>query len=94
MSVRYLDDTDYACDSAAGFFEKLTSSDEHQEAPAFLSDHPSSESRVADIKKEAAKVGCKTTLGDQTKWQSFQDSLPPVTLDEPTDQAAEVVVTE
>lgn len=94
MSVRYLDDTDYACDAAAGFFEKLTSSDEHQEPPAFLSDHPSSESRVEDIRKEAAKVGCKTTLGDQTKWQSFQASLPPVTQDEPNDVAAEVAVTE
>lgn len=77
-SVRYLDGTDYACDATAGFFEKLTAAGDHSEPPAFLSDHPSSESRVQDIHIEAEKLGCSTKLGDQSKWRAFQTSLPPV----------------
>lgn len=94
LSVHYLDNTDYACDSAAGFFEKLTAGDGHEEPPAFLSDHPSSESRVQDIRKEAAKLGCKTSLGDQSRWHSFQASLPPVVEETPDEEMTEAVVVE
>lgn len=77
-SVRYLNGTDYACDATAGFFEKLTAGSDHSEPPAFLSDHPSSESRVQDIHTEAERLGCSTGLADQSKWRNFQASLPPV----------------
>lgn len=77
-SVRYLKGSGYACDATAGFFEKLTAAGDHSEPPAFLSDHPSSESRVRDIHAEAERLGCSTELGDQSKWRRFQASLPPV----------------
>jgi predicted Zn-dependent protease len=90
-SVRYLSSTDYACDATAGFFEKLTANNEGGEGPAFLSDHPASDSRIRDIKEEAAKLGCSTELGDQSNWRSLQASLPPYEPppEEPTEEPAE-----
>ncbi|MFW2405939.1 MAG: M48 family metalloprotease [Gammaproteobacteria bacterium] len=76
-SVHYLSSTDFACDATAGFFEKLTANADGAEIPTFLSDHPSSESRIRDIQKEAEKLGCSTELGDQSNWQSLQAALPP-----------------
>ena len=75
-SVRYLSATDYACDATAGFFSKLTANSEGAEPPAFLSDHPPSESRIRDIQAEARKLGCSTELGDQSNWKALQASLP------------------
>ena len=76
-SVRYLSTTDYACDATAGFFDKLTASGDSAEPPAFLSDHPPSESRIRDIQAEAQRLGCSTELGDQSNWKALQASLPP-----------------
>ncbi len=76
-SVRYLESTDYACDATAGFFEKLTANNEGGDVAAFLSDHPSSESRIRDIHREAERLGCSTELGDQSNWQSLKAALPP-----------------
>ncbi|WP_421763638.1 M48 family metalloprotease [Ekhidna sp.] len=63
FSVLYLADVnDYACNGAAGFFQKLLDSDA-QTQPEFLSTHPSPDNRVADINAKAADEGCDTTMG-------------------------------
>ncbi|MEZ4238261.1 MAG: M48 family metalloprotease [Myxococcota bacterium] len=58
-SVRYLCDTPYAANGAAGFFEKLLA-EGSVEIPEFLSTHPSSASRVQDINAMAEELGCST----------------------------------
>ncbi len=74
-SVRYLCPTVYAADGAAGFFEELLA-DDSIEIPEFLSTHPSSESRVEDIRATAEELGCDTTLYEDADYQAFIDSLP------------------
>lgn len=74
-SVRYLCDTAYASDGAAGFFEKLLN-DGGYEIPAFLSTHPSSETRVADIEALAESLGCNTENNPDADYQAVLDSLP------------------
>ena len=73
-SVRYLCETDYAADGAASFFEAIGG----QGVPAFLSTHPSSESRVEDIRALALELGCDTTANPNAQWQAVLDSLPAV----------------
>ncbi len=77
LSVHYLADTDYACDGAAGFFEKLLVEGDGANIPEFLSDHPASEARVAEIRREAEERQCSTKLAPRTQWLEFQNSLPP-----------------
>ena len=76
LSVRYLADSDYACDGAAGFFEKLLEEGGQVRIPELLSDHPDPAARVSDIRAEAARVGCSTALGGGTGWEAFKASLP------------------
>ena len=77
FSVTYLSDTDYACNGAATFFEKLSESGGGG-TPAFLSTHPSPTSRVEDINAKAAELGCSTTAISETgmTYEDFQNSLP------------------
>lgn len=75
-SVIYLCETDWAADGTAGFFEKLESEGGY-EIPEFLSTHPSSDSRIEDIKAEARARGCSTDLHPDPQWAEFQASLPP-----------------
>ena len=74
-SVHYLCDTLYASDGAAGFFEKLLDED-GGEVPEFVSSHPSSESRVEDIRALAEELGCPTDLHPHADYDAFLDSLP------------------
>ncbi len=76
-SVIYLNDTDYACNGAATFFEKL-SADGGGGTPAFLSTHPSPDSRVEDINAKATEIGCSTSAISETgmTYQDFINSLP------------------
>lgn len=76
-SVRYLADTDYACNGAAAFFEKLLEN-EAQRQPEFLSTHPSPDSRVEDINALATDVGCDTSIDSEsvTRYTAFRNSLP------------------
>ena len=79
-SVIYLKDTDYACNGAAGFFQKLIGEGQDVNIPEFLSDHPDSSSRVRDINITSDKYNCNTEAGDQSGWEAFKSSLPqPVT---------------
>jgi predicted Zn-dependent protease len=72
-SVIYLCDTDYAANGAAGFFELLAGS---PESPEFLSSHPSSESRVADIDAKAKALGCSVEPNPDADYGAFLSSLP------------------
>ncbi len=80
-SVRYLCDSLYASDGAAGFFEKLLEED-GADVPEFLSTHPSSENRVEEIHAIAEELGCNTELNPDVDYQAFIDLLPEVEDDE------------
>lgn len=76
-SVIYLSDTDYACNGAATFFEKLTA-DGQSGGPEFLSTHPSPTNRIADINAKADNLDCSTEGIEETgmTYMQFQASLP------------------
>lgn len=74
-SVAYLCETDWAADGAAGFFAKLNEGN-GIEIPEFLSTHPSSASRVEDIRAEAQARGCSTELNPDAQYEAFLASLP------------------
>jgi predicted Zn-dependent protease len=74
-SVIYLCETDWAADGTAGFFEKIESEGGY-DIPEFLSTHPSSASRVQDIRAEARARGCSTELNPDPHWDSFMAALP------------------
>lgn len=76
LSVQYLADAGYACDGAAGFFEKLLANRDDVGIPEVLSDHPDSQSRVTDIHARANQLQCNKTPADQSQWREFQASLP------------------
>lgn len=76
FSVVYLADSGYACDGAAGFFEKLLGAGDNVGIPEILSDHPDSEARVRDIRSKAQELQCSTEHGDQSQWNKLQASLP------------------
>ena len=75
-SVEYLADTEYGCQGAKIFFQKLEESGQGGETPQFLSTHPSPDNRVTNIEEKAAKLGCATNLQKPTRYQRFQNSLP------------------
>ena len=76
-SVRYLASTSYACDGAAGFFQKILDQGEGVRIPEFLSDHPEPAARVSAIGATAQELGCSTSLGNSSQWEAFKASLPP-----------------
>lgn len=62
-SVIYLCETDYKADGASVFFEQLEA-EGGSSVPAFLSTHPSSESRVEDIQAKAVELNCEGAYTD------------------------------
>ncbi|WP_245826949.1 M48 family metalloprotease [Reichenbachiella faecimaris] len=76
-SVIYLSDTEYACNGAATFFEKLTAEGQAG-GPEFLSTHPSPTSRVADINAKANDINCSTDKIKESgmSYDDFKASLP------------------
>lgn len=74
-SVRYLCETLWASNGAAGFFEQIVA-EGGVDIPEFISTHPSSESRVEDINAMAEQLGCPTELNPDADWQAFLDTLP------------------
>ncbi|MDH5608030.1 MAG: M48 family metalloprotease [Cyclobacteriaceae bacterium] len=77
-SVTYLGDTQYACNGAASFFEKLEAQNQGGSIPAFLSTHPSPDTRVADINAKAVADACDTLRVVETgfTYLDFKNSLP------------------
>jgi predicted Zn-dependent protease len=76
-SVRYLCETRYAADGAAGFFQKLEAvGSTGVQVPVFLSTHPSDASRIEDIESLAVELGCDTEPWAGADYQSLIDALP------------------
>ncbi|EMR02532.1 M48 family metalloprotease [Cesiribacter andamanensis] len=77
-SVRYLSNpqSPYACDGAAGFFEKLLAEGGTDGPPQFLSTHPSPANRVEDIQAEAQSLGCDADPCSTCSYQQFKNMLP------------------
>ncbi|MEQ9217201.1 MAG: M48 family metalloprotease [Cyclobacteriaceae bacterium] len=78
FSVKYLADTEYACNGAASFFSKLITNGQDTGVPEFLSTHPNPDNRVEDINGHASTVGCSTTPISESgmTYEEFKLSLP------------------
>lgn len=76
FSVVYLGGTNYyACNGAAGFFEKMLAQNQSGGTPEFLSTHPDPGNRVEAINAKAQSEGCKTTPASTPSYQDFKNSL-------------------
>jgi predicted Zn-dependent protease len=75
-SVRYLSGTNYRCNGAASFFEKIVASG-GSSTPEFLSTHPDPGNRVESINNQAKNNGCNTTTpAPDEQYAAFKASLP------------------
>jgi len=74
-SVRYLCETEYAADGAAGFFAKLLE-EEGISIPEFISTHPSSDDRVEEIANWAEVLGCSVEYNPESDYEAVLSSLP------------------
>lgn len=74
-SVVYLSKTNYACNGAYTFFQKMIDQKQSGKTPVFLSTHPDPESRVEDINKKAAELKCSTTALDPDSYDGFKAML-------------------
>lgn len=75
-SVDYLASTQYACNAAASFFQKLIDQGQAGSTPQFLSTHPSPDNRVEDINAKATELGCDTDALNPTSYEDFKQMLP------------------
>ncbi len=76
QSVVYLAKTEYQCNGAYSFFQKLLDNNQDSGTPEFLSTHPDPADRVDEINEKAAEIGCDTTPADPVSYQDFKNSLP------------------
>lgn len=74
QSVIYLAETQYACNGAAGFFEKLLEEGAGS-PPEFLSTHPNPDNRVSAINQKAQEIDCDTTPSGNN-YEAFKQLLP------------------
>lgn len=75
-SVGYLSGTEYKCNGAAGFFEKIEAAG-GSSTPQFLSTHPDPGNRVASINERAKSFNCNTTTPyPDAQYAAFKNSLP------------------
>lgn len=75
VSVVYLSGTSYACNGAAGFFQKLISEGQSGGTPEFISTHPNPGNRVEDINKKAQELGCDRTPSPNDDFTLLKRSL-------------------
>jgi len=75
-SVDYLSQTTYACNGAAGFFEKMIANGSAPTQPQWLSTHPNPDNRVAAINTKADQVGCRKNQLNPASYADFKASLP------------------
>ena len=74
FSVRYLEETDYACNGAASFFIKLEEQDTTGGGtPEFLSTHPDPDNRVEYINTIADMENCDRTAITETGSYTYSD---------------------
>lgn len=78
FSVKYLEESPYACNGAAMFFQKLIEEEQAGRVPQFLSTHPSPANRVEDINELADELGCDTSLAEEGSftYEDLQNALP------------------
>lgn len=75
-SVEYLSATNYACNGAGGFFEKMLQNGNAPNQPQWLSTHPNPDKRVEAINAKADKVGCNKTALNPSSYAQFKATLP------------------
>ncbi|MEN0061644.1 MAG: M48 family metalloprotease [Myxococcota bacterium] len=75
FSVRYLCNSAYAADGAAGFFRQIQE-DGGVGVPEFLSSHPSPDNRVEDITATAGELNCPTEKKTSADWDRVLATLP------------------
>lgn len=75
-SVIYLGETEYRCDGAAVFFQKLDSAGLSSSIPEFLSTHPNPDNRIEAIQAKASELGCSTTYYAPASFNDFKALLP------------------
>jgi predicted Zn-dependent protease len=74
--VVYLNGTNYyACNGAAGFFEKLLAANGGAGTPEFLSTHPDPGNRVEAINTKAASLNCTGRTPANTNFAALQNAL-------------------
>lgn len=71
-SVKYLCNTNYNSDGAAGFFVKLAN---QPTPPEFLSTHPSPDNRVENMAKFEHELGCTGTATNQANYNRIKALL-------------------
>jgi predicted Zn-dependent protease len=76
FSVVYLSKTQYQCNAAYSFFQKLLDEQKAGQVPHFLSTHPAPQERVDDINKKAQEVGCSIEPWNPSTYKQFVNSLP------------------
>lgn len=76
FSVKYLNGTSYDARGAKYFFEKLIAAGQGGGTPAFLSTHPSPDSRVADITAVWECYGSRVGQTFDAQYMNFKASLP------------------
>lgn len=76
LGVKYLSHTDYDPLEVGGFFEKLINDKQTSgEAIEFLSTHPASDNRVANIHAEWVKNGSKKGEKFEARYKEFKQTL-------------------
>ena len=75
-SVRYLAATGYACNGAAGFFNRLKSEGKCNANIVWLSTHPDPCQRIESINEMANVIGCSTENLNPTSYFDFISLLP------------------
>ena len=75
FSVKYLCDTEYQANGAAGFFQKIINEGQSSAPPEFLSTHPNPDNRVESINNKAREEGCSITPSGNN-YAAFKASLP------------------
>lgn len=75
FSVKYLCDTEYQANGAAGFFQKIINEGQSSAPPQFLSTHPNPDNRVEAINNKAREEGCSITPSGNN-YAAFKASLP------------------
>lgn len=75
-SVIYLSQTNYQCNAAYSFFQKLINKKKSGSPPEFLSTHPDPEERIQAINEKAEALNCDTTPADPESYEDFKNKLP------------------
>ncbi len=75
FSVKYLCDTEYQANGAAGFFQKIINEGQGAAQPEFLSTHPNPDNRVEAINNKATEEGCSITPSGNN-YAAFKALLP------------------